>query len=289
MERVNPFYRSKRQHLESLRPAVLKAVPLSVNTKESCPPMHDWFSSLGKSGYGGELDNPEDLDNTLALLQKLVIESAPHYSDDFSFKKIQGMTASRHNFYNWKELPDALAFGMNLNPEGKAKFSTPGDFEKAKDHVLRNTVGELTINILGWHNSRVIWQQGGASHHGAAMLRYLHEQEKDFFCRAKITRYDLNSSVKREIEELAKNYYLLVMDDPNNRIGYDGLRSNKMGLKVVDISLQSYANAQPSLFIIPKRQKRTPKIALARWVNTLSHEKRAIPFLEFLDDPRLFE
>lgn len=287
MERVNPFYCSMRQQLDLIRPPVLKVVPISVNTKLSCAQIQNWFQPLDNEFVSGG-DNPERLEELLALLQRLVIKSSPQRVNDFLFNRIQGMTSSRHQFNNWQELPTALDFGMTLQKGGPAKFSTQADFEKAKNHVFKGSGGELTIRVLGWHDNRVIWAQDGRSHHGAAMLRYLHEQGKTFHCPARITTFELNRWAVREIEEFASDHYMLIMKDPGYRISY-GLRGHKLGLKTINIQLPTDATEQFSLFVFPKRQKGIPKIGLSQWVNTLIQERRALSFCEFLSDPRMYE
>lgn len=221
---------------------------------------------------------------------KSFVKISKTYQEKFDFKTIDSFSASK-SFMTFSEktnvskYKNALDWGLHMWEDDNLAFTTDEDFQKNITHLQGEGIGssgEIPVYTYAWHQDRILWGNSGGSHHAAALIRQMHTQNREFFCKAKIIHYSIDNEVFAPVLE---DFYLLVVDD-NCFMGEDYY----LGLALSDLDILFTTCNLPipdrsyHLLVIPKKQSAISSSDLAKWVTKNLRSNTMLNFTELFSD-----
>ena len=228
-------------------------------------------------------------------LKQLVV-SKKDTIERFDFRLIQSFSASK-SFMNWNQqidaakYDDALHWGRNLYPGSNLAFATETDFQNNINHVMREGAGNLgSINVqyYDWYH-RYSWLNTGGSHHAAALVHQLVDQNRQYKCRANLTSYHINAL---PLQQARDAFHLLVAPDKcqcvkTHQYYYLSLLLSNLKIKFSTLEFPSH-HSQLMLYAIPKQQRFGMTKALSRWIDEQKMQTNILCFYDMLDKPERY-
>lgn len=274
--------------LDELRKLTLKEVsipPVTVDGEASLIRLEHMTHGISWTHVYGSSPELQPVKDAISAF--ISIENT--YDEHFDFKKLQSFSASK-SFMTWSERAnaskyiDALEWGQNMWEGDNLAFTTDLDFQNNIAHLMGEGIGssgEINVSIYAWHDERILWSNSGGSHHGAALIRQMHTQNREFYCKAKITRYSINKHV---LTTVLDDFYLLIVDDDCLKGGekyYLSLALSDMDIHFSTCSLP-IRSRNYQLLVIPKKQDVVTKNALDTWIAENIADHRMLDFVQFV-------
>ena len=224
-----------------------------------------------------------------------LVEEQNEFIDEFNFMLLQSFTASKGfttscKKTNAKKYENALDWGRNMWEAENLAFSTSTDFENNIAHLKREGIGarnEINVDYYDWHD-RYCWANSGGSHHAAALIRQIVDQNRKFSCPAKLTTYRLNPAV---LQKIRCNFHLLIAYDKCKDSApefYLSFFLSNLQFEISTLKFPGYHQHDLSIYVIPKSQKNGLGKAIGKWVDQQLDKENFVCFFDFVSNPQKY-
>ena len=212
----------------------------------------------------------------------------------FDFSLLQSFSASK-SFMAWSEehnaskYDNALEWGRNMWEGQNLAFSTEQDFQNNIAHLRGEGIGrrnEITVHNYDWHK-RYAWINSGGSHHAAALIRQLVDQDRQFSCRAKLTTYRVNPFA---LQKVRNDFHLVIASEECITSDHKYYLSLFLSKLEIDMSTLGFPARKIGLriYAIPKKQRNGTDKPLGKWIDHHVKQGNFVCFYEFITKPQIF-
>ena len=235
----------------------------------------------------------DDIDKLCNVFASFITEKN-EIIEQFNFALLKSFSDSK-GFMIWdKNLNpskyfDALEWGRNMWEGDNLAFSSDEDFQNNIDHLKKEGIGRsniINVHYYEWYN-RYCWQNTGGSHHGAALIKQLVDQNRIFTYPAKLTSFSINTSL---LASIFSDFHVFIAHNRCKEVNSHYYLTSFLYSKNIKFTDHSWLTDSNNLkiFVITKNQNQETDAVLNNWLKYQMRIGGAICFYDFLNSPKKY-